>query len=134
MSFLIHLYTCLCLMHFLCVQVHVIPLKVKISTIDKMFLMEHILRSKDKMCLKAKLVNGFKMVRNKFFQPPHSRCTPVKQVWRPKQSHSKTFQIFKIWNALATIKEWLWFLHPKYWKFSIHHKNKSSKRTHEVQL
>ena len=134
MSFLIHLYTCLCLMHFLCVQVHVIPLKVKISTFDKMFLMEHILRSKGKMCLKAKLVKGFKMVRNKFFQTLHSRFTPVKQVWRPKQSHSKPFIFFKIWNALASIKECLWSEHPKYRKFSIHHKNKSSKRTHEVQL
>ena len=94
-------------MHFLCVQVHVIPLKVKISTFDKMFLMEHILRSKDKMCLKAKLVNGFKMVRNKFFPNSTLSFYTGKASVEYKAKLFKTFQIFKIWNALASIKECL---------------------------
>ena len=32
------------------------------------------------------------MVRNNFFQILHSRFTPVRQEWKPKQSHSKPFK------------------------------------------
>ncbi|GJS81999.1 hypothetical protein Tco_0748540 [Tanacetum coccineum] len=33
--------------------------------------------------------------KNQVFVTPHSRFTPVKQVWRPKQSHSKSFKYSK---------------------------------------
>ncbi|GJV32784.1 hypothetical protein Tco_1393184 [Tanacetum coccineum] len=33
--------------------------------------------------------------KNQVFVTPHSRFTPVKQVWRPKQSHSKSFTYSK---------------------------------------
>ncbi|GJS56995.1 hypothetical protein Tco_0651779 [Tanacetum coccineum] len=33
--------------------------------------------------------------KNQFFETSHSRFTPVKQVWRPKQSHSKSFKYSK---------------------------------------
>ncbi|GJV80686.1 hypothetical protein Tco_1516556 [Tanacetum coccineum] len=33
--------------------------------------------------------------KNHVFVTPHSRFTPVKQVWRPKQSHSKSFKYSK---------------------------------------
>lgn len=100
-EFLIHPHTCLCLMHFLCVQVHVIPLKVKISTFDKMYLMEHILRSKGKMCLKVKLVKGFKMVRIKFFPNSTLSFYTGKASVETEAKSFKTFQIFTIWNALT---------------------------------
>ncbi|GKE25756.1 hypothetical protein Tco_1441140 [Tanacetum coccineum] len=42
---------------------------------------------------------GFKTrasnVKNQFFKTSHSRFTPVKQAWRPKQSHSKSFKYSK---------------------------------------
>ncbi|GJV22077.1 hypothetical protein Tco_1371097 [Tanacetum coccineum] len=42
---------------------------------------------------------GFKTrasnAKNHVFVTPHSRFTPVKQVWRPKQSHLKTFKYSK---------------------------------------
>lgn len=122
MSFLIHLYTCLSLMHFFCVQVHVISLKVKISTFDKMFLMEHTLRSKGKMCLKAKLVNGFKMVRNKFFPNSTLLFYTGKASVKTKAKLFLNLSNFQNLECFGYNKEWLWFGHPKYRKFSIHHK------------
>ncbi|GKB39478.1 hypothetical protein Tco_0884420 [Tanacetum coccineum] len=42
---------------------------------------------------------GFKTrasnAKNQSFETSHSRFTPVKQVWRPKQSHSKSFKYSK---------------------------------------